>query len=128
MPKSPKTNATCALFYRERQLAGSEFPVGVRGRSHRGGSGQDFGLFFAPYALPFMFQLRAPGAGQPEDAALVSPLVFGENDAAVTIAGAGAGEGYAKEQPVRPLARAGASDRNRGHGDITGGEGRLLGR
>ena len=64
----------------------------------------------------FPFQLLPPRVGQLENAALIGPLLFGEADAAVTIARTGPGKRDPEQEPVRPLARTMASDGDIRHG------------
>jgi hypothetical protein len=71
--------------------------------------------------LAFPFQLLSPGVGQLENATLIGPLLLGEADAAVTIARTGPGKCDPEQEPVRPLARAVASD-----GDIRHGAQRIV--
>ena len=90
-------------------------------RSQRAGSARCLGKSFSCQSLAFLFQVVAPGVGDPEDATLVSAFFLGQADAAVAIAGTGPGEGDPEQEPVGPLARAGASDRDMRHRSIKGG-------
>lgn len=53
---------------------------------------------FVREAVGFVFQCPAPSAGQPEYAAFVAAFFAREADAAVAVAGPGAGIGNAEKQ------------------------------
>jgi hypothetical protein len=89
-------------------------------RSQAAGSVRILGDPFLRKPPTFLFQVLAPGAGDPEDAAFVGAFVPGQTDTAVAVARPGSGEGNPEQKPVGPLARAGASNRNMRHWDIEG--------
>ena len=49
--------------------------------------------------MPFAAQIASPGAGETENSVGAGPFIRGEANAAVAIAGPGAGIGDAEEEP-----------------------------